>query len=210
MRTLKDTSRKDLLYHTLIPNTENIYVIEHLKQAQEGVLDIYYNKTNADDWYEVIDFILEDGHDMTGFGLWEIPIEGVYIFLNRLRNEEFVIETKLYDEENTSPVPCYYKTDEKGTFHCAASNIKEAIELNENTHSAPHHAYVGIQDKDGNPLYEGDIVHYGDPNITYTVIWIEKWGRFGTKQNKSYCCLQDLKPWQPVTVKVGSIYENDN
>lgn len=206
---MKTVTRKNMLYEELIANTENIYMIKYLEHRRDGVLYLYDDEINALDWNEVIRFILDDGHDMTGFGLWEIPIAGVYIFINRLKNEEFFIETKLYDEEDESPIPSYYKTEEEGTFHYVASSIKEAIELNENTRSLSPGVYVGIKYKDGDLIYEGDIVHHGDPNITYTVIWMKEWGRFGTKQNGSRC-LQDIKPWQPAMVKVGSVHENDN
>lgn len=64
--------------------------------------------------------------------------------------------------------------------------------------------YTGLKDKHGEELYEGDIFHLGDKNITYTVVY------FGTafigKQNDSSSYV-GLEGWKDCIEKVGNIYE---
>lgn len=64
--------------------------------------------------------------------------------------------------------------------------------------------YTVLKDKHGEELYEGDIFHLGDKNITYTVVY------FGTafigKQNDSSSYV-GLEGWKDCIEKVGNIYE---
>lgn len=66
--------------------------------------------------------------------------------------------------------------------------------------------YTGLKDKEGKKLYEGDIYHMGDPNITYTVVWHDC-GLIG-KQNGS-SSYAGLNHWQDKIEIIGNIHEEN-
>ncbi|MEK5394120.1 YopX family protein [Margalitia sp. FSL K6-0131] len=53
--------------------------------------------------------------------------------------------------------------------------------------------YTGLKDKNGKRIYEGNIYHMGDKNITYTVV--QRDGGFIGKQNGS-SSYAGLEHWQ--------------
>lgn len=65
--------------------------------------------------------------------------------------------------------------------------------------------FTGLLDKNGKEIYEGDIYHQGDRNITYTVVWHDT-GLIG-KQNGS-SSYADIEYWLSNTEVIGNIYEN--
>ena len=65
--------------------------------------------------------------------------------------------------------------------------------------------WTGLKDKNGKEIYEGDIYHQGDPNITYTVIWHDS-GFIG-KQNGS-SSYAGLSHWQDRIEVIGNIFEH--
>lgn len=64
---------------------------------------------------------------------------------------------------------------------------------------------TGLKDKNGRDIYEGDIYHQGDPNITYTVVWFDT-GLVG-KQNNS-TSYSGLSHWRDKIEVIGNIYQN--
>ena len=66
--------------------------------------------------------------------------------------------------------------------------------------------YTGLKDKNSKEIYEGDIFHLGDPNITYTVVYFDT--AFRGKQNgsSSYVGLDD---WKGCIEVIGNIYESE-
>jgi|SRR5690606_41991116 len=66
--------------------------------------------------------------------------------------------------------------------------------------------FTGLKDKNGTEIYEGDIYHMGDPQITYTVVWHDS-GLIG-KQNggSSYA---GLSHWKDRIEIISNIYESE-
>lgn len=65
--------------------------------------------------------------------------------------------------------------------------------------------YTGLKDKNGKEIFESDIYHMGDRNITYTVVWHDT-GLIG-KQNSS-SSYAGLEHWRDRIEVIGNIYEN--
>ena len=66
--------------------------------------------------------------------------------------------------------------------------------------------YTGQKDKRRKEIYEGDIFHLGDPNITYTVVYFDT--AFRGKQNGSSSYV-GLDGWKGCIEVIGNIYESD-
>ena len=64
--------------------------------------------------------------------------------------------------------------------------------------------YTGLKDKNGKEVYEGDIFHLGDPNVTYAVVYFDT--AFRGKQNGSSSCV-GLEGWKDCIEVIGNIYE---
>ena len=65
--------------------------------------------------------------------------------------------------------------------------------------------FTGLTDKNGKEIYESDVYHQGDPNITYTVVY--KGSTFIGKQNGS-SSYAGLEYWQDRIEVIGNIHEN--
>ena len=66
--------------------------------------------------------------------------------------------------------------------------------------------YTGLKDKNGKEVYEGDIFHLGDPNITYAVVYFDT--AFRGKQNGSSSYV-GLEGWKDCIELTGNIYERE-
>lgn len=66
--------------------------------------------------------------------------------------------------------------------------------------------FTGLHDKNGKEIYESDIFHMGDPNITYTVVWHDT--GFKGKQNGS-SSFAGLEHWQERIEVISNIYEQE-
>ena len=64
--------------------------------------------------------------------------------------------------------------------------------------------YTGLKDKNGKEIYEGDIFHLGDPNITYAVVYFDTSFKGKQNGNSSYV---GLEGWKDCIEAVGNIYE---
>ena len=66
--------------------------------------------------------------------------------------------------------------------------------------------YTVLKDKSGKEVYEGDIFHLGDPNITYAVVYFDT--AFRGKQNGSSSYV-GLEGWKDCIEVIGNIYERE-
>lgn len=66
--------------------------------------------------------------------------------------------------------------------------------------------YTGLKDKNGKEVYEGDIFHLGDPNITYAVVYFDTAFRGKQKVSSSYVGLEE---WKDCIEVIGNIYESE-
>ena len=66
--------------------------------------------------------------------------------------------------------------------------------------------YTGQKDKNGKEVYEGDIFHLGDPNITYTIVYFDT--AFRGKQNGASSYV-GLDGWKDCIEVIGNIYERE-
>lgn len=64
--------------------------------------------------------------------------------------------------------------------------------------------YTGLKDKNGKEVYEGDIFHLGDPNITYAAVYFDT--AFRGKQNGSSSYV-GLEGWKDCIEVIGKVYE---
>ena len=88
-------------------------------------------------------------------------------------------------------------------FIKSVNNLTKLISLNHVDVSE----FIGLHDKNGKEIYEGDIYHMGDNTITYTVVWNDS-GFIG-KQNGS-SSYAGLEYWMDRIEIIGNIYENKN
>lgn len=107
---------------TVLDNTDNFYMWHEVQCFIEG----YSLEGNETGYWELLDVftkICEDGFDMTGFGLHEIPHPSVYVFYNEAQNQMFdiCIDNFLADGEVCISF-CNSEHD-----HCVVKTIQEAI-----------------------------------------------------------------------------------
>lgn len=112
---------------TLLENTDNYY----LKNVLEELI-INGDCMEEDDIYLVVKKICEDGFDITGFGLEEIPHSSVYTFSKKVKElgvyQEFDVYLD-YFNGGSEEVTVGYVGDDSCTHN--AKTIKEAIEKRE-------------------------------------------------------------------------------
>lgn len=65
--------------------------------------------------------------------------------------------------------------------------------------------FTGVDDKNGIGIFEGDIYHMGDQNITYTTIWQDS--GFKGKQNGS-SSFAGLESWKEKIEIIGNIHDD--
>lgn len=66
--------------------------------------------------------------------------------------------------------------------------------------------FTGLLDKNGKEIYEGDIVHLGDPRITYVLLWIDC--GLKAKQIGAYGSFCGVTYWAETMTIVGNIHDN--
>lgn len=107
---------------TVLASTENFYMCYEIECFIEG----YSAEGNGTGYRELLDVftkICEDGFDMTGFELSEIPHPSVYVFYNEAKNQMFDICINGFCDEGD--VCISYCDDEHN--NCVAKTIQEAI-----------------------------------------------------------------------------------
>lgn len=65
--------------------------------------------------------------------------------------------------------------------------------------------FTGLHDKDGKEIYEGDIIHLGDPTILYDVIWRDCGLMAMQEGTQSFI---GLRFWSECITVVGNIHDN--
>lgn len=65
--------------------------------------------------------------------------------------------------------------------------------------------YTGLKDKNGTEIYEGDIYHMGDPNITYTVVWCDSGLKGKQNGSSSYA---GLESWKDKIEVIGNAHKD--
>lgn len=103
----------------LIKNTDNIFYKEDLELFLEDFID-FKEFADRQDLLNVIYTIVQDGYELSGFEIYEIPTSTVYIFYNQDKKQMFDICL-----ENNNAVISYLddNNNQKTAF-----NIKHAIE----------------------------------------------------------------------------------
>lgn len=66
--------------------------------------------------------------------------------------------------------------------------------------------FTGLLDKNGNEIYEGDIIHLGDPKITYVILWIDC--GLKAKQIGAYGSFCGVTYWAETMTILGNIHDN--
>lgn len=115
---------KSEIIKELISNTTTIQYRQILQNHLES------NLIGLGDWKRmdsVISYIYEDGYDITGFQLYDIPHKHMYSFYNESTNSIFYIYIEDFNG-NGNAVIAGYINDESCTAD--ALNIKDAIDKN--------------------------------------------------------------------------------
>jgi hypothetical protein len=68
--------------------------------------------------------------------------------------------------------------------------------LNSNTENLFKGAYIGMKDKDGALLFEGDRVQFydNDQNVICTIVYVPEWAMFCLKWDDGNCNKNPLNP----------------
>lgn len=66
--------------------------------------------------------------------------------------------------------------------------------------------FTGLLDKNGKEIYEGDVVHLGDPRITYVLLWLDC--GLKAKQIGAYGSFCGVTYWAETMTIVGNIHDN--
>lgn len=94
-----------------------------------------------------------------------------------------------------------YLTKEKDKYFITG-NSSDFYQIDPKTISQ----YTGLKDKNGKEVYEGDIFHLGDPNITYAVVYFDTAFRGKQTASSSYV---GLEGWKDCIEVIGNIYESE-
>lgn len=108
----------------ILENSVNTYIRRHI---EDFIKDYTLNGCCDEDMLLVLSKIIEDGFDIKGFGLYEIPLKEVYCFYNKEKKQEFHVCLKYFSDINI----CFGYVD-KESNEAAALTIQKAIEKGAN------------------------------------------------------------------------------
>lgn len=91
-------------------------------------------------------------------------------------------------------------------FHSSGQGYYENMQTGPGEWFSGLMQYTGLKDKNGKEVYEGDIFHLGDPNITYAVVYFDTAFKGKQKASSSYV---GLEGWKDCIEVIGNIYERE-
>lgn len=108
------------LMQDILSKTKNKYLKTFIKECITATQEEIMQDEKINYFYRAVDYILHDAYDVTGFGLYEIPVRGTFCFFHE-DGREFDIDV---DEDMITAG--YVGMD----YQTSSIRIEEAIKMN--------------------------------------------------------------------------------